>query len=133
MIDYEAEVFSTVEAALSTAYPGITVESVENYSPSAFPFVSIVEISNYAYVPSQDSASNENHASIAYEVNVYSNKASGRKKECREIASAVDAEMQRLGFTRITATPVSLDDASKYRLAMRYQAVISAAGVIYRR
>lgn len=133
MIDFEAEVFSTVESALTSAYPGISVESVENYSPSVFPSVSIVEIGNGAYELTQDSGSMENHATVSYEINVHSNRASGRKKECKEIAAVIDNVMAGLGFTRLTATPVVLDDASRYRLAMRYSAVISKTGVIYRR
>ena len=133
MIDFEAELFTEVESVLSSEYPGINVESVENYSPSVFPSVSIVEIGNSVYVPTQDSGNVENHATVSYEINVYSNKVTGRKKECKEIAQTIDGVMARFGFIRLTAVPVVLDDASRYRLAMRYTAVISKTGVTYRR
>lgn len=133
MIDYETDIFDAVADALTTAYPNITVDSVETFSPSSFPFVSIVEIDNSTYLRSRDSSNNENHANIAYEVNVFSNAVTGKKAECKSILNTLDAVMIRLGFTRINSSPVTLDDASKYRLASRYVATIGKNGVIFRR
>lgn len=133
MIDYESAIFSSVATALRTAYPGINVESVENYSPSSFPFVSLVEISNSVYTPTRDSSHGENHAVVGFEANVYTNKTSGRKTEAKQIANSLDEAMTTLGFTRISYVSASLDDASKYRIVTRYNAIIDANGVIYRR
>ena len=133
MIDIENEIFTKVKNALSAEFPTITVESVTTYSPSKFPFVCIEEADNYAYQPSRDSGSNENHAVLMYEVNAYSNKSGGKKAECKAMIAVVDEVMSALGFTRNTKTPITLDKATKYRIFARYTAVVSKNHTIFRR
>ena len=133
MIDVENSVFTAVKAALTKQFPNITVESVTTYSPSKFPFVCIEEADNYSYLPTRDTSSNENHATVVFEVNAYSNKATKKKSECKAIAVAVDEVMIGLGFTRNTKTPINLDEATKYRIFARYTAVVSKTNTIYRR
>lgn len=133
MIDIENEVFTQVATALCEQFPKITVESVTTYSPSKFPFVCIEEADNYSYQPSRDSGSNENHATVMYEVNAYSNKTNGKKAECKAIISVVDDIMIGLGFTRNTKKPISFDNATKYRIFARYSAVASKTHSLYRR
>ena len=133
MIDIENAVFTEVATALRARFPGITVESVTTYSPSKFPCVCIEETDNYSFLSTRDTASNENHATVVYEVNVYSNKANGKKMEAKAILAAVDEVLNGLGFTRLTKTPINLDDATKYRVFARYRAVVSANKTIYRR
>lgn len=103
------------------------------YSPSKFPFVCIEETDNYSYLSTRDTGSNENHATVVFEVNAYSNRAAKRKSECKAIIAAVDEIMIGLGFTRNTKTPINLDDATKYRIFARYTAVVSKTNTIYRR
>ncbi len=133
MIDIENAVFTEVATALREKFLEITVESVTTYSPSKFPLVCIEETDNYSYLSSQDTASNENHATVVYEVNAYSNKANSKKSECKAIIAAVDEVMNGLGFTRLTKNPINMDDATKYRIFTRYMAVVSANKTIYRR
>lgn len=133
MIDIENAVFTEVATALRADFPGITVESVTTYSPSKFPCVCIEETDNYSLLSTRDTASNENHATVVYEVNVYSNKAKGKKTEAKAILAAVDSVLNGLGFTRTTKTPINLDDATKYRVFARYRAVVSTNKTIYRR
>ena len=69
-----------------------------------------------------------------YEVNIYSNKTSGKKSECREIASLLDNEFATLGFSRTMLQPIpNMDDATIYRMTGRYTAVISKDKAIFRR
>lgn len=133
MIDIENAVFTEVATALRANFPGITVESVTTYSPSKFPCVCIEETDNYSLLSTRDTASNENHATVVYEVNVYSNKAKGKKTEAKAILAVVDSVLNGLGFTRTTKTPINLDDATKYRVFARYRAVVSTNKTIYRR
>ena len=133
MIDIENEVFTAVATALRTAHTGITVEGVTTYSPSKFPFVCIEEADNYSLTETRDTASNDNHAVVVYEVNVYSNKAGGKKGEAKAILATVDGVMNDLGFTRLARTPINMDDATKYRLFARYSAAVSTDKTIYRR
>ncbi len=134
MINCENEIFSTIWNAVRTAYPSVFMSSEYVRTPPKFPFVSLIEMSNTAYERTQTSDSLENHASLMYEVNIYSNKKSGKKSECKAIAALIDNEMATLGFSRTMLQPIpNMDDATIYRMTGRYTAVISKDKVIYRR
>jgi hypothetical protein len=134
MIDCENEIFSKVAESVRTAYPTVFMSGEYVRTPPKFPFVSLVEMSNTAYDRTQSSAGLENHASLMYEVNVYSNKTSGKKSECKAIAAFIDNEMAALGFSRTMLQPIpNMDDATIYRMTGRYTAVISKDKKLYRR
>jgi hypothetical protein len=133
MIDIENEIFTKISAELRSRFTDISVYGEDVRTPSSFPCVSIVEADNYVVTATRDSRSNENHANLMYEVNVYSNKASGKKSECKEILSIIDSIFLGLGFTRNMKNPVTMDDATIYRLIARYSAIVSADQTIYRR
>ena len=134
MIDCENEVFSKVAESVRKAYPSVFISGEYVRTPSKFPFVSLIEMSNTAYDRTQTSGSLENHASLMYEVNVYSNKTSGKKSECKAIASLIDDELATLGFSRTMLQPIpNMDDATIYRMTGRYTAVISKDKKLYRR
>lgn len=134
MIDVENEVFTIVSKSVREKYPSVFISGEYVRTPSKFPFVSLIEMSNTAYDRTQTSGSLENHASLMYEVNVYSNKTSGKKTECKEIATLIDNELLALGFSRTMLQPIpNLDDATIYRMTGRYTAVISKDKTLYRR
>ena len=134
MIDCENEIFSTIAKAVREVYPTAFVSSEYIRRPSKFPFVSLIEMSNTAYDKTQSSGGLENHASLMYEVNVYSNRISGKKSECKAIAALIDDEFAALGFSRTMLQPIpNMDDATIYRMTGRYTAVISKDKKLYRR
>ena len=134
MIDAENEIFSIVAKAVRKAYPSVFVTGEYIKAPSKFPHVSLVEMSNTAYDRTQTDGSLENHASLMYEVNIYSNKTSGKKSECKAIAALIDNELATLGFSRAMLQPIpNIDDATIYRMTGRYTAVISKDKKLYRR
>ena len=134
MIDCENEIFDTVAKSVRAAYPSVSMSSEYVRTPSKFPFVSLVEMSNTAYDRTQTSGDIENHASLMYEVNIYSNKNSGKKSECKAIAALIDNELATLGFSRTMLQPIpNMDDATIYRMTGRYTAVISKDKIVYRR
>ena len=134
MIDYENEIFSIVAKAVRSAYPSVSIKGEYVRVPSEFPFVSLIEMSNVAYDRTQTSGGLENHASVMYEVNIYSNKTSGKKSECKAIAALIDNELATLGFSRTMLQPIpNMDDATIYRMTGRYTAVISKEKTLYRR
>lgn len=134
MINVENEIFDRVAKSVRDAYPSVFISGEYIKTPSKFPFVSLVEMSNTAYDRTQSSGSLENHASVMYEVNVYSNNTSGKKSECKAIASLIDNEFATLGFSRTMLQPIpNMDDATIYRMTGRYTAVISKDKAIYRR
>ena len=88
---------------------------------------------NSVYRRTQTGENTENHALVLYEVNVYSNKTSGKKTECREIIAIVDDMFARMGFTRTLMNTIpDLYDATIYRMVARYQAVIGSNLTIYK-
>ena len=134
MINVENEIFNIVATAVRTAYPGAFVVGEYVKSPSRFPCVSIIEIDNTAYDNTQTSGCLENHADVTYEINIYSNKTSGKKSECKEIASLLDNEFATLGFSRTMLQPIpNMDDATIYRMTGRYRGVVSKDNYIFRR
>lgn len=134
MIDCENEIFSKVAESVRAVYPSAFVSSEYVRTPPKFPFVSLIEMSNTAYDRTQSSGGLENHASLMYEVNVYSNKKSGKKSECKAIAALIDSELATLGFSRTMLQPIpNMDDATIYRMTGRYTAVISKDKKLYRR
>lgn len=134
MIDIESEVFDTVSAKVREKYPQIFMTGEYVKSPPSFPCVSLVEADNANYRQTQTTDSMENHASLLYEVNIYSNKTKGKKAECKGIASLIDSELARLGFTRTMLNPIpNEEDATIYRMVGRYKALVSKNNIIYRR
>ena len=134
MIDCENEIFSVVSKSVREKYPSVFISSEYVRTPSNFPFVSLVEMSNTTYDRTQSSGGLENHVSVMYEVNVYSNKTSGKKSECKAIAALIDNEFATLGFSRTMLQPIpNMDDATIYRMTGRYTAVISKDKKLYRR
>ena len=134
MIDYENEIFSAIAESVRKAFPSVFISGEYIRTPSKFPFVSLIEMSNTAYDRTQSSGSLENHASLMYEVNIYSNKKSGKKSECKAIATLIDNELATLGFSRTMLQPIpNMDDATIYRMTGRYTAVISKDKKLYRR
>lgn len=134
MIDIENSVFNTVATKVREQFPNIYMVGEYVKSPSSFPAVSLMEMDNAVRTDTIDSGSNENHANVMYEVNVYSNKTTGKKSECKAIIALIDQEMLALGFVRSTLTPVpNMNDSTIYRMVGRYRASVSSDNKIYRR
>ena len=134
MINIESAVFNRVATRVREVFPDIYITGEYVKSPPSFPAASLMEMDNITRVETIDSGSNENHANVMYEVNVYSNKAYGKKTECREILALIDEEMLNMGFSRSTLTPVpNENDSTIYRMVGRYQAAVSSDHKIFRR
>lgn len=134
MIDVENEIFNKVSTSVRAKFPSANITGEYVKSPSSFPHVSLEEADNSVFANTQTSTEYENHGVLLYEVNVYSNKISGKKTECKEIMSLIDDEMSSIGFTRTLLQPIpNMDNATIYRMTARYTAIISKDKMIYRR
>lgn len=123
MIDIENFIFDPIAKAVRAEFPGTNVTGEYVREPSKFPHVSLVESDNYMTIQHLDNGGNEKFSTVMFEVNVYSNKASGKKSEAKSIMQFIDQMMYDLNFTRIALTPVpNLEDATIYRLTARYRA-----------
>lgn len=131
MIDIENDVFTAVAAVLRAAFPNIYVVGEYVPAPPRFPAVSIVEADNRV-VTRMRTRNIENAASVMYEVNIYSNKASGKKSEAKAIAATLDEKFAEIGFTRTMKEQVpNLNDATIYRIVCRYEAIVDKDLWIY--
>ena len=135
MIDVENAIFDKVATALRNEFAGIFVAREAVAIPSTFPAVTLVEMDNSFHIRTMDLSGTENHSTLMYQADVYSNLKTGKKTQCRSIMKVIDAEMQKLGFVRIGSSPMAIPnaDASKYRMVARYRATISKDKIIYRR
>ena len=74
----------------------------------------------------------ENASQLLFEVNVFSNQKPGAKLQARDIMETVDAEFEKLGFTRTMMSPTpNLADAIIYRITARYEAVVDPDFWVY--
>lgn len=134
MINIENDVFNIISKVVRNQISQIYISGEYVKVPPSFPCVSLVEMDNVAYRNTQTSSDNENHVELLYELNVYSNKKSGKKAECKKIVDIIDNEMSRLGFSRIMLQPIpNMDDATIYRMTGRYRAIVSKDKIIFRR
>jgi hypothetical protein len=66
----------------------------------------------------------EHYAKVMYEINVYSNKANGKKSQTKEISNMIDGMMTDLLFTRTFRGQTPNIDRTIYRITLRYEAVV---------
>ena len=123
MIDVEAKIYTPVAAALRANFLRIEVSGDYTKVPPKFPFVSMVEADNATSQNRMDTSDVERFATVMYEINVYSDKADGKKSECKAIMAFIDEIMYRMNFTRIALAPVpNLSKSTIYRMIARYRA-----------
>lgn len=128
MIDIESDVFDTVAAELRSKHAGIFVAGEFIDTPAKFPAVTIVEADNRIFERMRTRRI-ENAVRVMYEVQIFSNKASGKKAEAKSIADTADGMFASLGFTRTMRSQVAnLKDATIYRIVCRYEAVVGENG-----
>lgn len=128
MIDIENDVFNEVATELRSQHNGIWVAGEYIDSPAKFPAVTIVEADNRVFERMR-TRKIENAVRVMYEVQIFSNKANGKKAEAKAIADTADGVFERLGLTRTMRSQVAnLKDATIYRIVCRYEAVIGKNG-----
>lgn len=136
MIDIENEVFTKVinHVRADSRFTSIEGDTVYNPTPPSFPYIELYESTNSVSYDGIDSSHIENRVYVSYEINVYSNKTSGKKAECKAVSSLVDEAMTRLGFTRESKAAIpNIADATIYRELLRYSAEVDKNKVIYTR
>ena len=120
MIDIESKVITDVKTALAIDYPNLPVYSTVMPIPEKFPCACVEEIDNYVCKDAMTTSRIENVAEVTYEVNVYSNKKTGRKAEAKAIFQIIDTTLSDMGFIREYTKPVSLDNGTVYQYIARY-------------
>lgn len=122
MIDPENEVYTLVAQSLRAEFPGIDVASEYTPSPAAFPHVSFYMADSYNDLRDQDGRTAESLAVMMFQVDVYSNKAPGKKTECKKISRFISDLLYTKNFLRSSMVPTpNLNDATIYRITSRYR------------
>lgn len=127
MIDVENIIFTRLATAIRTAFTGASVYGEYVETPASFPCVTIVEADNKVYERTRDLDGIEHHAQVMYEINVYTNDATGKKSKAKSIASVIDDQMSAMLFTRTFRGQTPNIDRSIYRITLRYQGVVREA------
>ena len=124
MITIENIVVDEIITALATAYPSATVGSEYTRTTARFPYVQVVEMDNSVLESASTLSTIEVMATLTYEIQIFSNKKSGRKAECKALAAIVDDVMESLGFYRIMLNQVlNYEDATVYRMVGRWRKI----------
>ena len=124
MINIENIVFETVAKAVDSAHKGVTCGAGYTDTPSAFPYVALVEDDNYTVQNTQDENLQEHYAHLFYSVNIFTNNTNSKETLAKQIADTVDTAMQNMKFTRIMRSQIPNVDRSLYRIVMRYEAIV---------
>lgn len=130
MTQIENEIFTELKNILTTTYSGIFVTGEYTPTPDKFPCVFIEETDNRTV--SLNGSNQGEVSAVMYEINVFSNLASGKKSEVKKIINTIDNHMTLRGFTRMSCMPVQNMDTTVYRMVARYEASIFN-DTIYRR
>ena len=134
MIDYLNEIFNTVAKKLRAVHEGVTVIGEYTRKPPSFPCVTLDEIQNVAVDSLEDSSGKEQFAAVTYRLQVFSNKASGKKAQAREIFKTADAALYQMGFLRATYTTTpEIYESTVYSITATYEGVISTPGYVFKR
>ncbi len=132
MINPEDEIYDLIAKKLRTEFPGIAISGDSDSVAPSFPFVSIEMSDNTTLFKVMDSGNYE--VSIVYfDINIYSNKKTGRKRECRAIAQVIDSLLTPKNFRRMEMRPVeNRNNPNIYRIFANYR-VATDGKYFYRR
>lgn len=143
MIDIENKVFKIIYDAVMAYDSTIYVTSESSNTPPSFPAVYVEQIDSYVPPQYWISSHEEMYAAVVVDVEVYSNKPSGKKAEAKSILTVIDDALRIAGLRRTTSNYIDLTDnrnssvsnrnQSIIRLLGRYECLADAGGNIYSR
>lgn len=131
MLDFSDEIYSWLTYSLREKFPKIYTTKTETAAPPVFPAVSIVQENNVTYQRTRD-ARLENHVSVMFQMDIYTNDKDNKERQAQEIRDTVSDLMQSIGFNRTMCKPTpNLADMSIYRITMRFTGIIGKDRVVY--
>lgn len=134
LFDFEYQVYTRLATVLRAVYPDIYITSNPHNIPSEPLCVAIWQEDASIYQKSMDSEPTIHHMRVYYNVNIYSNKETGARDECKDVFRIIAAELYKINFIPTFSRVLeNLMDESYQRLTSRFQAVIQENGLVYRR
>ena len=128
MIDIESKIFTIVYNAVQAYNSSIYVTSEYAIAPPSFPAVYVEQIDSYDPPEFRISTHEELYAAVVFDVEVYSNKANGKKAEAKSIFTVIDNALRGAGLRRTTSNYVDLTDNRNSSVSNRNQAIIRLLG-----
>lgn len=134
MFNIQREIFTAIANEVLASYPSCRITNAFVYAPAEFPCVAIVLSDDYVTQNTTDSSKADNYRDVTVTVDVYSNKADGKKTEAETIAQIVIDTLSPLNFEMRSCRPSSnLNNASNYRITATFTATVDSSGTIYKR
>lgn len=134
MFEIQREIFTTVANAVLASYSTCRISNSFLYAPSQFPCVAMVFSDDGMTYKMRDSSHADNFRDITATVDVYSNKADGKKTEAESIMQIVIDTLSPLNFNMVSCKPYSnMNNASIYRITATFTATVDKDGNIYTR
>lgn len=132
MADIENIIINRIDQTLElNGYKDVLGSSYQDI-PASFPWVFFEMSDNYEDGTYHKSSRENNYYTVVFEADIYSNKKSGSKGECKDIMSVIDAEMNSLGFERTMAQPMRpTSEMYTARLLVRYRGTVDKNTYIY--
>ncbi len=130
MIDVENRIFNIIYQAALACDNTIYCTTETDNAPPSFPAVYVEFIDNYEPDKFIQSDRKEIFNAVAFNVHVYSSKASGKRAECRKIMKCIDEELSLANYKRTAYGYVYLTDGNSTILSSkaRYSAVVNVNG-----
>lgn len=125
MIDIESLVFDTVYNAMQTSHPEVNVTAGYDESMATYPTLIVRQTNNQPYRDSATDDCSENHARVTFEIEVYSDKKTTGRTECKEILADADEIMQSMKFRRIHLNRPLNVDRTLWRQYARYEVIVA--------
>lgn len=133
-MEYFNELFTHVATEVREKHEGTKVMGENTRMPSQFPLVALDETRNVSLEKYEDSSLLEKYTGITLKLQVFSNKETGKKAECRAIFQTADTVLRHYGLSRKTYTTTpDIYNSTIYQITATYEGVISSDGVIYRK
>nr|DAK72238.1 MAG TPA: hypothetical protein [Caudoviricetes sp.] len=131
MIQPENYIFDIVSKALKSSHKGIFVSGEYVNIPASFPAVTVIESDNRVFERMRTTTI-ENAVSLMYECNIYTNRSGYKKQDANAILQTLNDAFEGIGFTRTFCNPIAnLQDATIYRIVVRFQGVCDKDFMIY--
>lgn len=134
MFNIQREIFTATANAILAQYPSCRIENAFIYAPESFPCAAIVPSDDGTKADTRDSSKQDKFRDITLTVDVYSNKANGKKTEAESIMQTVIDTLYPLNFNMVSCRPASNSNtASIYRLTATFTATVDHNNTIYSR
>ena len=132
MTDIENIIINRIDTVLSNAGFKDILGSTYQDLPASFPWVFFEQSDSYENEQYHKSSRENNYDTVVFEADIYSNKKSRSKEECKKILAIIDDEMTSLGFSRTVAQPMRpTSEMYKARLFVRYRGTVDSNTYIY--